>query len=389
MKNIFVLLYPLFGIIYNSCGQAGNTTSQKISPSSTRIKVGTSPGSVEVADFNNDHHPDLVITSETDSSITILLGDGKGRFTEAGNSPFFAGNAPNDISIYDFNKDGNTDIALANHERKFITVLIGNGKGAFIPASGSPFPVGGIPHTHGIATGDFNKDGNPDLVTDSWGNDQVEVLFGDKMNLFRSTGKFFKVGKRPYQRVRAGDVNLDGIPDIVTSNTESNNCTILLSDGKGSFSEASGSPFPCGDAPFGLAIGDINGDKKPDLAILNSPYSMGEGRGRNGLSILTGNGNGTFILLKGSPFEAGRIPNRIAIGDVNGDGINDIVSSDNGSDKIYIFIMNRTGTHVQPLPIKAGNHPKGIAIADLNGDGKCEIIVCNQLDNDISIINYR
>ena len=91
-------------------------------------------------------------------------------------------------------------------------------------------------------------------------------------------------------------------------------------------------------------------------------------------------------MLKGSPYEAGKIPNRVAIGDVNGDGVNDIVTSDNEGNKIYLFLMNRNGSALQGSPIVTGNHPKGLYIADLNSDGKGEIIVCNNADNDISII---
>ena len=203
---------------------------------------------------------------------------------------------------------------------------------------------------------------------------------------FRKQGEFFKVGKRPYQRLRAADINGDDIDDIVTTNTESNNATILLGNGKGGFNEPAGSPVACGDAPFGIAIGDINADGMPDLAIINSPGSMAEGKGKNGLTVLIGDGKGQFTTMKGSPFAAGKIPNRIAIGDVNGDGVNDIVISDNDSDKIYLFLLNKNETVLSSSAIRVGNHPKGVAIADLNGDGKCEIIVCNQLDNEISIV---
>ena len=130
--------------------------------------------------------------------------------------------------------------------------------------------------------------------------------------------------------------------DIVTTNSEGNNVSVLLANGKGGFTEPKGSPFPCGDAPFGIAIGDVNGDGKPDLAIINSPASMAEGKGINGLSILIGDGTGKFKTVKSSPYEAGKIPNRIAIGDVNGDGINDIVTSDNDSNNIYLFLMNKS-----------------------------------------------
>lgn len=105
---------------------------------------------------------------------------------------------------------------------------------------------------------------------------------------------------------------------------------------------------------------------------------------------MLGDGSGKFTTMKGSPFEAGKIPNRVAIGDVNGDGIKDIVTSDNENNKTFLFLMNKIGTILAPSTITVGNHPKGVAIADLNADGKGDIIVCNVADNDISIIisNY-
>jgi VCBS repeat protein len=374
--------------LLRSCGQTSVLSSKNIIgfADTIKIKVGNNPGSVEIADFNNDNFPDIAATSETDSSVTILLGNGKGAFKPAGHSPFFAGSAPNDIVVADFNKDENLDLAFPNHERKYITVLLGDGTGNFNEAKNSPFATEGIPHVHGIAAGDFNNDGWLDLATDSWGNDHVEVLFGDNATSFGKQRKFFKVGKRPYQRLRAADLNNDGISDIVTTNAESNDASVLLADGKGGFTEAEGSPFPCGDNPFGIAIGDVNGDGKPDLAIINSPSSMAEGKGRDGLTILLNNGTGKFTMLKGCPFEAGKNPNRIAIGDVNHDGINDIVTTDFEGNKIYLFIMRKDNDIFMSEAITTGQHPKGIAIADLNGDGKSDIAVCNNADHNIAIL---
>ncbi len=351
-----------------------------------RIKVGENPGSVEIADFNHDKFPDIAVASESDSTVTILLGNGKGSFKDAQRSPFFVGPQPNDISIRDFNRDGNEDLAIANHEKKYLTVLLGSGTGNFNNAPGSPFATAGIPHVHGIAAGDFNQDGKWDLATDSWGNDNVEILFGGSQALFNSSTVFFKVGKRPYQRLRAADLNADGHDDIVTTNTEGNNVTILLSNGKQNFHEVAGSPFPCGDNPFGIAIGDINADGKPDLAIINSPGSMGAGKGKNGLTVLLNDGKGIFTTMRGSPYDAGKIPNRIAIGDVNGDGVNDIVTSDSDSNNIYVFLMTKAGIVLSASVITVGNHAKGIAIADLDGNGKADIVVSNNMDDDIAVI---
>lgn len=388
MANIFLLTLSAVTFVVSGCGQTNSSSSANIIATydTMRIKVGNSPGSVEVADFNNDKLLDLSVASETDSSVTILLGNGKGSFIPSGKTPFFAGSIPNDICIADFNKDGNPDLAIANHDRKYLTVLLGDGKGNFAQARNSPFPTEGEPHTHGIATGDFNNDGWLDLATDSWGNDQIEVLFGDSTTSFGKQRKFIKVGKSPYQRLRVADLNGDGLADIVTTNSYGNDVTILLADGKGGFSEATGSPFKSGDNPFGIAIGDVNADGKPDLAIINSPSSMAGGKGKNGLTVLLGDGTGKFTTMKGSPYEAGKIPNRIAIGDVNGDGVNDIVSPDNGGNQIYLFLMNRNGSVSARKAITVGNHPKGVAIADLNGDGVGDIVVCNQIDNDITII---
>jgi hypothetical protein len=391
MAKIILFIISVFTTLFSGCGQTNRSSSENIitSPEVIKIKVGKAPGCVDVADLNNDKIPDLAVTNEADSSVTILLGTGKAQFKEAKGSPFFAGHGVNDVAVGDFNNDGNFDLAFANHERKYLTVLSGNGQGGFTVAPKSPFPVGVIPHPHGIATGDFNNDGRLDLVTDSWGNDEIEVLFGDSLNGFKMPGTFFKVGKHPYQRVRVADINNDGNTDVITTNLEGDNVTILLGNGKGGFNEANGSPFPCGDAPFGVAIGDVNADGKPDLAVINSPASTTDRTGKNGLTVLLGDGTGKFATMKGSPYEGGKIPNRVAIGDVNGDGVNDIVTSDNDSNKIYLFLMNRNASVSLSSSILVGNHPKGVAIADLNGDGKGDIVVCNNLDNDITIITSK
>ena len=301
----FAVVSICTGLIIFSC--ANSTKKDNPAFNIITIKVGKGAGSVEVADFNKDGFPDIAVANAEDSSVTILLGNDKGKFTEAPGSPFFANRYPNDIVIADFNKDGNLDLGIANTEVSFLTVLLGNGKGQFQQAAKSPFIVNAKPHTHGIATGDFNGDGNLDLATDSWGVNSVLVIFGDGKGNFGEQMSY-KVGKRPYQRLRVADVNKDGKPDIVTTNLEGNNATVLLGMGEGKFQEAQGSPFPAGDAPFGVAIGDVNGDNNQDLAIVNSPTITAESKGKDGLTILLGDGSGKFLPLKGSPFETGKSP---------------------------------------------------------------------------------
>lgn len=381
------LIFPMMlsAALTVSCGTASSGVTSPIETSNSHFPVGTAPGSVEIADINGDAKPDIIVANEQSNNVTILLGDGKGGFTQAKGSPFPAGHDPNDIAVGDFNRDGKLDLAFANHEEKHLTVLLGNGQGGFTPALNSPFAVEVKPHTHGVASGDLNGDGNSDLVTESWGNNQVAVLFGDGKGSFKTSGTFLDVGKMPYQRVRVADVNGDGKPDIITTNLEGDNVTILLSDGRGGFKQSAGSPFPCGDSPFNFAVGDVNGDGKPDLAIVNSPSSTADRHGKDGLSILLGDGAGGFRMLAGSPFATGRIPNRVAIGDVNGDGVSDIAVSSPDGNNITLFLMSSKGV-ASSSTIAIGGKPKGLAIRDLNGDGKADMVITNNSDNTVTVV---
>jgi len=350
----------------------------------TVLPVGKTPNSVETADFNHDGSPDLAIANDEDSSVYILLNNGKGQFSPAPGSPFFTNQHPNDIAIADFNKDGNPDLAIANTEVAELTVLLGNGKGGFAQAPHSPYKVYARPHTHGIAVADFNGDGRLDMATDDWGENKVSIVFGDT-DLTFAHQTFYAVGKRPYQRLRTADLNQDGKPDLITTNLESNNSTVLLGQGNGRFLEAPGSPFPCGTAPFAVAIGDINGDGHPDLAITDAPTITSESKGHDGLFILLGDGTGHFQRLQGSPFATGKSPSRIAIGDLNGDGIDDIAVTNYNDKTVTIFLMNRSGV-AATMTIQAGSHPDGICISDLNKDGKNDIAVTNQGDGTVMIL---
>jgi hypothetical protein len=102
--------------------------------SDTRIKVGTAPSAVELADFNQDGKLDAAVANSESDNVTILLGDGTGGFKASAGSPFPAGNEPNDLAIGDINNDGNLDLAFANHDTTYLTVLVGDGKGGFKPA---------------------------------------------------------------------------------------------------------------------------------------------------------------------------------------------------------------------------------------------------------------
>jgi hypothetical protein len=380
--STFVLL-----VILASCSFS---QKQKSNFDIKTIAVGKGAASVEIADFNKDGKPDIAVAHTADndnavanienSSITILLNTGKREFTQATGSPFYAGHFPNDITIADFNKDGNLDIALANHIKKYFTVLLGNGKGQFQEAPHSPFAVQVKPHPHGIISADFNSDGNLDIATDSWSVDSIVILSGDGKGDFKNP-VYYATGKHPYQRLRTADFNKDGKPDIVTTNLNGNSVTILLGDGNGNFSTHL---FDAGNTPFGVATGDLNGDGNIDLAVVNAPTISGGKTGKDGLTILLGDGNGNFSILHGSPFETGLGPTRVAVGDLNNDGVNDIAVSNYKSDFVSVYYMSKNGVQ-SSIQLPIGKHSDGIAIFDIDGDGKKDIIATSSDDNNVTI----
>src|SRR2546425_2211678 len=346
------------------------------------LPVGTHPSMVSIADANRDGNVDILVANGDSANVSVYLGDGKGGFSQSNGSPYSAGQNPTDIATGDFNGDGNLDIAIANHGVKLVTVLLGNGKGQFSFAPGSPFSVESNPHPHGIAVADFNGDKKPDIAIDSWGENKVLVLFGNGDGTFKSHGIKFDVGNAPYQRLRAADLNEDGSPDIVTSNWKGSSVSVLFGDGKGSFSRKD---FDVPPSPFGIAIADFNGDHHLDIAIAHySGHAVDTSK--NGVSVLLGNWKGDFTLAKGSPFPVGNYPMTLAAGDLNGDGIADMVVSNYQEGALTVYLGGRSG--IAPAsysPVRVGRGPHGIAIGNLNKDGKGDVVVAEEEDNDVLV----
>ncbi len=349
------------------------------------LPVGQGPRSIAIADVNHDGKPDILVANETSQTLSVLLGDGRGHFRPAPEPPCPTGPLPNDIALGDFNGDGNLDLAIANTATPYLTILLGDGKGGFKPSPHSPFATTSYPHVHGVAAADFNGDGKLDVVTDSWGHDQILMLLGDGAGNLILPGQLFNTGKRPYQRLRSADFNKDGKPDVVTTDMDINAVSILLGDGKGGLHDAPGSPFPAGAVPWAVAIDDINKDGNLDLVIL--PYDRDVPDPKQiGVTVLLGDGKGAFTTMRGSPFSlAGcRGPNGVATGDLNGDGFRDIVVSCAQNNKLMLYLGSKDGTfHVSTRDVETGW--SGLAVADLNGDGKDDIVVSNNESGTITI----
>lgn len=347
------------------------------------MRVGNRPADIAVADLNGDNHLDLLTANTGGNTISVLLGDGRGEFRAAAGSPLAGCPVTHLVVPGDVNIDRKLDLAITCHDSNDVIVYLGDGRGGFTPAPGSPFPAltTGQPHNHGLALADVNGDAHPDILTSNQHHHSVSVLLGDGRGGFRPAGGSpFPVGRAPYP-LAAGDVNGDGHADVVTPNVGSNNVTVLLGDGRGGFAPAPASPLAVATRPYFVALGDLNGDRRLDLAVAHDDITL--------ITVLLGDGRAGFRPAPGSPLDAGARGGEVLLVDVNGDARLDLVT---GTDANTVVVLLGDGSgRFRPAPgspYAAGRGPWGVAVADINGDGKLDILTAN-FDDDVVRILLR
>lgn len=342
---------------------------------SKNLIAGHNPHYIGHGFLNGDDHLDIVSTDFDSSSITILFGDGKGNFTIAPGTPIPVGLIPVTAEVGDFNNDKKADIAISNQNSNDVSILLGDGDGLFTPAPGSPVLVGKAPR--GLAVGNFNGDSNLDIVTTNGGSNDLSILLGNGDGTFSlSASSPLAAGSAPFHVV-TGNFNADKYSDLAVANLVGGSISIFLGDGEGRFTQF-GSEIPVGKFTSFIATGFFNADSKADLAVTN--------RLDNNVVILLGEGNGNFIQAKGSPYEVGLYPMGVAAGDLNQDGITDLAVSNEGSANATILLGDGSGGFGEIVSMNTGRMPTHISLLDFNADGKLDIVTPNGADDTITIL---
>ncbi|TCK18190.1 VCBS repeat protein [Thiogranum longum] len=380
VKNtaVNVTLGVLFSVMHIGSIQA----AVSYAPPSAEL-AGGGPEFIAEGQLNADGNIDLVSVNANGGTISVLLGDGTGGFSRVN---YTVGTQPRTVSIGDLDGDTDNDLVVTNTDTPgtgSITVFLNDGAGAFTEATGSPIDIealagaGAEPSAAVIAQLNSGTDAFADIAIANDVTNNVQILLGVGDGTF-TTGATIAVGLKPIS-IAAGsvDTTTDALTDIVVANLDGNSVNVLLGDGTGAFTDATGSPFAAGNKPFSVQIGSIDTgvDSFPDIALVNHADP------EQTVRVFKGAGDGTFTSMFTSGALGGR-PHSVDVADLDGDADADLlVASDSTgvSPKSAVFVLlgDGSGAFSTAAEYPVSGAPNSVVSADLDGVNQVDLAVAN------------
>jgi len=364
------------------------TLPQTTGFSETRFTTGDAPVSVVSGDFTGDERRDLAVLNSQTSNVSVLKSAGWGDFTEQAIRPG-VGLDPSSIVAAHFtddNGDGvvdqfdHLDMAVTNVLSGDVSILLGNGDGTF--SSGGSAGVGAAPSY--LAAGHLNGDGYADLVVTNLSAGTVSVLLNNRDGTFQPQQDYFTGDTTPGYSLPASvaiaKLDGDSLADIAVANSATDDVSILINEGGGSFGNAF--HYPAGKGVGALTVVDLVGDEQPDVAVTNALTRA--------ITVLPNNGDGS--LGDPRPVYIDFLPTSVAHGDVDDDGDADLVASDGNIANVSV-LLNRGDDRFEVVSAMGGvanftmSFVSAFSVDDVTGDGVVDLaLVSGESDNEISVL---
>jgi hypothetical protein len=357
--------------VKNGTGTVSNTDNFQVTKTAYTVAYGMLPYATDIgpqdlttAQFTSSGHLDLAVATGNDT-VSILLGTGAGTFPT--HVQYAVPGDPVAIIHGDFNGDGDQDLVTADQYTSQVSVLLGNGDGTFQPHQ--EYSVGAKPVA--LAAGDFNGDGKLDLAVINYNGNTVSILLGNGDGTFKAQ-KTYATGNGP-SGVAIGDFNGDGKLDLAIPNNSDNTVSILLGNGDGTFQTQV--TYATAIAPNSIVVGNFTASNILDLAVGTSNKSV---------SVLLGVGNGTFQNHK--EYTIGANAFVVAAADLGSNGHLSLISANYNDNSVSTLGGTGTGTFSSQSVFPVNGGPSGLAIGDFNQDGKLDIAVASYNSNTVSIL---
>jgi hypothetical protein len=331
---------------------------------------------IAIGDLNGDKLPDVVVTNENQGAI-IFLNQGSGTFKESGTVNGVPMGSTDNVLLADINNDKKLDIVLVDGGGNVFT-FYGKGTGVFSTGPAYPLQTQNFGGNYSVALGDFNGDGNLDLLdTDGEATNTVSLGRGD--GTFQTNQLYAYSPSLVANNIVTADFNGDGFPDIAQSLIGGENGKIGINLGSSHGVLGAGSLVTASTCPNNLvewvAAGDVNGDGKADIVATLQDATFA-GCQNNTVAVLIGQGTGKFKTAVYYPTGSTAQELEVYLVDVNGDGKLDIVT-ENADGTISVLLNKGNGTF-KPGTLVTGisainPHSLYLTFADFNGDGKMDI----------------